>query len=159
MGDWTWDEGFQKASARRDVENQATDEYGLHKPATSWTERLTDWMLPREAIQAKDASSHWYSEIPRAMGAGFAGIAGHVMDNLSPVNTRGDWHVPVPILGELAHGTEVDEYRRERAAAEAAAGGTAPAEATPAEATPAIGPVDDGEGGVCGPHDGMYGSD
>jgi len=115
MGDWTWDQGFDKAKARRARENQHVDEFGIEKPAVPWTQRLTDYMLPSEAIQSKDNASHWYSSIPRSFGACAAGFLGHFMDALSPFDTRGDFHVTGPILGELAHSDKEAEYHRKRA--------------------------------------------
>jgi len=103
-----------RAAARRAREDEETDEFGLHKPAVSWTERLTDYVAPSEVMN--DPNTPWYEQIGRGFGAVPAVLAGHVMDALSPVDTRGDWHVPKgPILSDLAEGAEKERYQRERA--------------------------------------------
>ncbi|MCW5801194.1 MAG: hypothetical protein KIT31_02180 [Deltaproteobacteria bacterium] len=113
--DTSYDTAEARARARRAEENERTDEYGLHKPAKSWTERLTDYAYPKEAANATDKP--WYADL-NAFKAIPAGFAGHVMDALSPWDTRGDVHLNMPILGEIGHGAEEAEYERKRAAAE-----------------------------------------
>jgi len=106
-----------RADARREQEDKELDEYGLHKPAVPWTQRLPDLVAPPEVMNDPDAS--WGDQIMRGLAAGPAALAGHFMDQLSPVNTRGEWHVPMPIFGELAEGEERERYQRERAEKEA----------------------------------------
>ena len=48
-----------RAAARRAVEDQPLDEYGLHKPAVSWTERLVDYTAPPEVMNDPDV---WWGE-------------------------------------------------------------------------------------------------
>jgi hypothetical protein len=153
MPDTSYDTARDRASARRAEENKDTDEYGLHKPAKSWTERLTDYAYPAEVAQATDKP--WYADLA-AFGAIPTALAGHVMDSLSPIDTRGDAHVNLPILGEIGHGEHEAEYRRQRTAAEQKAcdegGGTwndpmnecnpAPAYAEPAAEEPLYTPQD-----------------
>ena len=103
-----------KRHAERDAR---VDEYGIAKPAVSWTTKIADDVGPPEIMN--DPSTPWYEQIGRAAVAGVgAAIYGHAMDNISPVDTRGDWHVPVPLLGEIAHGEAEAEYERKRAAYE-----------------------------------------
>jgi hypothetical protein len=113
-----YDAAGDAAAARRAIEDQEVDEYGLHRPATSWTERLTDYAYSPEEAQCEDRP--WYAD-GNAFLAAPAALAGHFMDELSPVDTQGNWHVPVPILGEMAHANHEAEYEAQRAAAEAAA--------------------------------------
>ena len=102
------------APAPAPYQDPRIDEYGLHKPAESWTETMTELAYPSEIAQ--DPNREWYQD-GRAFLAAPAGLAGHFMDELSPIDTNGDWHVPMPILGEMAHGNEEAEYQRQRAAA------------------------------------------
>lgn len=105
-----------RIDARRAERDAPVDEYGIAKPATSWTETLTDAVAPPEILN--DPSTPWYEQIARAVAAAPAGLAGHFMDNLSPVDSRGHLHMPIPVLGELAHGAAEERYRKERAAHE-----------------------------------------
>src|SRR5262245_16336006 len=103
-----------KRHAERDAR---VDEYGIQKPAAAWTTKIADDVAPPEIMN--DPSTPWYEQIGRAAVAGVgAAIGGHFMDNLSPVDTRGDWHVPIPLLGEIAHSEAEAEYERKRAAYE-----------------------------------------
>lgn len=77
------------------------DEYGLQVPHKSWTERSADYFAP-------DADDAWYEELGKAAAFTATVPATHVMDSL-----------PFPILGELAHGDEVNRYQQQRAQAEA----------------------------------------
>lgn len=115
--DTSYATAYQRAAARRAQENEHVDEYGLAKPAKSWTERLTDYAYPSEAAQATDRP--WYADL-NAVKAIPAGFAGHVMDELSPVNTRGEFQANWPVLGELGRGQEEGEYYQKRLQAEEA---------------------------------------
>ena len=98
---------------RRAKRDARVDEYGIEKPPTSWTEKLTDKVAPAEILN--DPSTNPLETVGRALAAAPAALAGHFMDSLSPVDTRGDWHVNMPILGEIGHGNEVAEYQKKRA--------------------------------------------
>ena len=100
------------AERRMAREDEELDEYGLHKPAETWTKRMTDYVAPPEVLNSTDIP--WYSQIGRALGAAPMALAGHFMDQLSPVDTRGDLHFPFPVLGEMAHGAEVNRYQQAR---------------------------------------------
>jgi hypothetical protein len=108
-----------RAAARRAEENQRYDEYGLEKPAVSWTERLNDYAYPDEVAQATDKP--WHADL-QAVGTIPASLYGHAMDAVSPFDTRGDLHPTLPIVGEIAHDAEKTRYQQARAEAEASAG-------------------------------------
>lgn len=103
------DAAVDKRRAQRDAE---IDEYGIAKPAVSWTEKLTDAVAPAEVINDKDTA--WYETIGRTLLVAPAAIAGHTLDAIAPVNTRGEFKLPFPILGEMAEGDEQGRYMRER---------------------------------------------
>lgn len=117
MPDNSYEDADYEASRRRAVENQRTDEYGLAKPAVSWTERLTDIAYPPEVA---GSDRPWYVDMRGFLAIPAAG-AGHVMDELAPFDTRFDLRMPKPVLGELGHGAHVAEYQQEHAEAAARA--------------------------------------
>lgn len=96
------------AEERRAREDAAVDEYGIAMPHKSYTERWLDHIYPQEVIAENEMS--WFETLVRAPAALGAVVGGHMMDNL-----------PVPILGEISHERQVEEYHHQRAEAEAAA--------------------------------------
>jgi hypothetical protein len=101
---------------RRAERDSRFDEYGIEKPPISWTEKLVDWAAPEEIMN--DPSTSSVEQLGRGFLAAPASFAGHVFDEISPFNTRGEIKLPVPILGELAHAEEESRYERKREAYE-----------------------------------------
>jgi hypothetical protein len=85
------------------------DEYGVEKPEEGCT---TKW--GNKLAEGTRGDAPWYKQL----GLGFAAIptllAGHFVDQLSPLNCQG-WHVPVPFRSELEETGDQRRYEERHA--------------------------------------------